>query len=363
MTAVAAPRKKRSYFDWKAVLGISLSIAALWYALRDANLHEVAREIGRADPLLYLLSVFLATAVFWIRAWRWGTLLSDAAPNTAFRSRVEATVIGFMGNNLLPARIGEFARAYAFSRMEKVTIVASFGSLVVERMFDAIGIIAILFIMMAMPDVPDITNLGGYNFSAVGRTLAVLVLFGLALGIALVLFPARTVAIVEKYFARFLPAAIRRPFVDALEAFLSGLTALRSPGIISLATAQTAVLWLFNGLSFWVAFKAFGIDLPFTAALLLQSVIALFVSVPSGPGFWGLYEAAARVVLVDAYAIPREKAMGFAIGFHIGGFIPVTLLGLYFAWRLGISLREVESSEEVVEEAVEATLPSDHMRQ
>lgn len=360
MTDGAAPRKRRALFNWKAIVGILLSVAGLWYALRDVDLHEVAREIGHADPLLYLLSVFLATAVFWIRGWRWGTLLSSIAPRTSYRSLVAATTIGFMGNNLMPARIGEFARAYAFSRMEKVTIVASFGSLVVERLFDAIGIIGLLFFTMTMPDVPDVTNLGGYNFSALGRTVGGLAVAGLILAIALVVFPARTVSFVETYFARFLPTAIRRPFVDALEAFLSGLTALRSPGILGIATLQTAVLWLFNALGFWIAFKAFGIDLPFTAALLLQSVIALFVSVPSGPGFWGLYELAARVVLVDAYGISREKAIGFAIGFHIGGFIPVTLIGLYYAWRLGISLREVEASEEVVEEAVEATLPLDH---
>ena len=123
---------------------------------------------------------------------------------------------------------------------------------------------------------------------------------------------------------------------------------------------QTLFLWLFNACGFWVAFKAFGIELPFTAALLLQSVIALFVSVPSGPGFWGLYEGAARIVVVSAYGIPLDKATGFAIGFHLGGFIPVTVIGLYYAWRLGISLREVEVSEEVVESAVEDALPPDH---
>lgn len=360
MTAGNAPAKRRSLLNWKAVVGILLSIAGLWYALRGVDLREVVREISHADPLLYLLSVIFATAVFWIRAWRWGTLLSGAAPRTSFRSRLAATTIGFMGNNLGPARVGEFARAYAFSKMEKVTIVASFGSLVVERLFDAIGVVGLLFITMAMPDVPDVTNLGGYDFSALGRTLGALVLVGLVLGIALVIFPARTVAFVEKYPARLLPHSIRRPFVDALEAFLSGLNALRSPGIIGVAMVQTAVLWIFNAAGFWIAFKAFGIDLPFTAALLIQSVIALFVSVPSGPGFWGLYELAARVVLYDAYAIPLEKTTGFAIGFHLGGFIPVTLIGLYFAWKLGISLREVEESEEVVEQAVEDQLPPGH---
>ncbi len=347
------PRRMRSFFDWKAVLGISISIVALWWALRGVDAREVWTEIRRADPLYFLLSVFFATAVFWVRAWRWRTLLATAAPDSSFRSRLAATTIGFMANNLLPARVGEFARAYAFSKMEKATLAGSFGSLVVERLFDALGIVALLLITLGMPDVPDATNLGGHDVSGVAHMLAILIGIALALGIALVFMPERTVRFVEKYPARVLPRSARRLFVDALEAFLSGLAVLRSPALLSAAIAQTAFLWLFNALGFWAGFKAFGIDLPFSAALLLQSVIALAVSVPAAPGFFGLFEGASRVVLVGGYGIALGKATSFAVAFHIGGFIPVTAIGLYYLWRLGISLREVELSEEVVEAGVE----------
>jgi len=341
------------------VIGILLSVALLWYALREVNAAEVIAELKRADPLLYLASVVVATIVFPIRAWRWRTLLIPIAPDTTFRSRFAATTIGFMGNNILPARVGEFARAYAFSKMEKVTVVGSFGSLVVERLFDAIGIIGFLFVAMALPDVPDISRLGRYDLTAVANTLGVLVIIGIILGVALVLFPDRTVLFVERYVARWLPRSFRRPFVDSLEAFLSGLNVLRSPALCSAAVAQTIVLWLVNAAGFWLAFKTFGIDVPFSGAILLQSIIALAVSIPSGPGFFGPFEAAAKLVLVHAYAIGNDKAVSFAIGFHIGGFIPVTAIGLYYAWRLGISLRDVEHSEEAVEEAVERTFVDD----
>lgn len=206
---------------------------------------------------------------------------------------------------------------------------------------------------------PDITNIGGRDLTTLVNTLGVLVVIGMLLGISLVLVPTATVRFVEKYIARFLPRSFRRPFVDALEAFLSGLSVLRSPIMLSTATVQTIALWLFNAVGFWLAFKTFGIDVGFGGALLLQSIIALAVSVPSGPGFFGPFEAAAVAVLQHAYGIPHEKAISFAIAFHIGGFIPVTVVGLYYAWRLGISLREVEESEEIVEEEVEKTIPND----
>jgi glycosyltransferase 2 family protein len=354
-----ATRKKKPLINWKAIVGVALSVLLLWFALRHVDPQKVLAELKLADPFYYILAVAAAYGVFPLRAWRWKTLLQATAPDTSFRSRYAATTIGFMGNNVLPARIGEFARAYAFSKMERITVVGSFGSLVVERLFDAIGVVGLLFVAMSLPGVPDVTNIGGRDLTTLVNTLGVLVVLGIILGVSLVIVPTATVRFVEKYIARFLPESFRRPFVDSLEAFLAGLSVLRSPILLTTATVQTIVLWLFNAVGFWLAFKTFGIDVGFAGALLLQSMIALFVSVPSGPGFFGPFEFAAVAVLQHAYGVPNEKAISFAIGFHIGGFIPVTVVGLYYAWRLGISLREVEESEEIVEEAVEKTIPND----
>lgn len=347
-----APKSKRSYFDWKAVVGIVLSVALLWYALRKVDPDKVLIEIRQANLAYFTLAVFCATFVFWIRAWRWKTLLSVAAPNSSFRNRLAATTIGFMTNNILPARVGEFTRVYAFSKMEKVAIVGSLGSLVVERLFDAIGLVALLFITLSLPDVPSI----GSTWTGIARTLAILIVIGLIIGVSLVLFPKRTVALVENYIARFLPTSFRRPIVDSLEAFLTGLTVLRSPWLLTTATVQTMVLWVFNAVGFWLGFKTFGIDVPFSAALLLQSITAFAVSVPSTPGFFGPFEAASVFILTELYGYTQDKAASFALAFHAGGFVPVTLIGFYYAWRFGISLKEVAHSEETVEDEVEKTL-------
>lgn len=354
--------KRRSLFDWKAILGIAISIALLWWAFKDEDFSLIIAEIKLADPYWFILAVMAATGVFWPRAWRWKTLLEPVCPGTTFRSRFRATTIGFMGNNLLPARIGEFARVFALSRMEKVPIVSGLGSLVVERLFDAVFVIALLFVALALPDVPDIGAVRGANLTAIANTLAVLIVIAFIIGTLLVFYPKQSVGFFERNIARFLPKGIRRPLVDALEAFLSGLGILRSPKLLVSATLQSAGLWLFNAVGFYIGFKAFGIDVPFSGALLLQSVIALAVSVPSGPGFFGLFEAGAVLVLGQLYHIPNELVLAFALGFHLGGFVPVTLIGLFYAWRLGLSLRDVGQSEQVVEQAVEATLPTEAKR-
>jgi hypothetical protein len=96
-------------------------------------------------------------------------------------------------------------------------------------------------------------------------------------------------------------------------------------------------------------------QLSYTAALFFQSVIALAVSVPSAPGFFGPFELAAKLVLADMWGMDASHAIAMAGGFHIAGFIPVTLIGIYYARHIHLSLSEVKESEETVEAAVERT--------
>jgi hypothetical protein len=343
--------RRSAWLDWRAILGIVISLVLLWWTFRNEDLGEVFHEIATADPLFFILATALATFVFWIRAWRWKALVDPVHWDTAFHSRFASVSIGFMGNNLLPMRIGEFARVYAFSRLEPVSLVASFSTLVIERLLDAVFIVVSLFLAMAMPDFPAPVAARGFLTGA--RTLGVLVLIAFAILSMLVFFPQRTVAMMESVANRILPRRFRRPVVDALEAFLKGVGVLRDPVLLIRAGWWTAVLWLTNALGFWLAFMAFGLELPFTAAVFLQAAIALFVSVPSGPGFFGLYEAAAKLVLIDFWGQAEAPALGFAAGFHLAGFIPITLIGLYYARKVGMSLRAVAHTEEAVEEAVE----------
>lgn len=351
--------------DWKALLGIALSAAFLYFALRDVNLGAVLREISRANPFLFLLSVAGATGVFVVRAWRWRLLLEPVRSGTTFRSRFAATTIGFMVNNVLPARIGEFVRAYALSRVEPVPVVASFASLVVERLFDGLTIVAFLFLTMALPGFPAGRGAGGAVGAAAAALLALVAVLIVTL-VAMVVWPRQAVALFESA-ARILPQSFRRPIIDGLEAFLTGVGVLRRPSLLAGTFLWSAGLWLLNAFAFWLGFRAFDIAVPFSGALFLNSVVALAAALPSAPGFFGPYEAAVRVGLVDIWGVELNKALGFAIGFHMGGFVPVTLIGFYYTWRIGLSWRDVEASEEFVEEAVErrtppAEEPRDEMR-
>ena len=342
---------RRGFLDWKALLGIAISGVLLWFAFRGVDLAEVWHQVRRADFGLLALAGLVAFLPLPLRAFRWKPLLAPAHPRSRYRPRLAATCIGFMANNLLPARVGEFARAYALSRLEPVRVSASFGSLVVERIFDGITVVLLLVVAMAWPGFPSVA---GRDFSGLALWAGGVFLLGFAVLLALVFRPHLSVRLFERTVARLLPRSLRRPVVDALDAFLEGLGAIRDWRLVARIAAWSLVIWLTAGAAIWLGFFAFGIQLPFIAAVFVQSLIALAVAIPSAPGFFGVFQAAARIGLVDIWGVASGPALAFAIGFHLAGFIPVTVVGLYYLWRLGLSWGEVGRSEEVVETAVES---------
>jgi len=262
-------------------------------------------------------------------------------------SSFAATSIGFMANNLLPARAGEFVRPVALSRMEPIPVTGAFGSLVVARTLDSIALLVFLLLAMASSRFPGADELGDVATVVGLATKAVgVLLFSIVM---LVAFPRPIVRIAETMASR-LPDRIGGWVVGGLEAFLAGFAALRDPVLLVKSVLWTIFFWCFHSLSFWVGFRAFGIDLDYVAAIFLNSIIGFAVAIPAGPGFFGTFELGVNIGLTGVYGIDPSTAAAFAVGYHLGSFIPITLIGLWFAWRLGISFSEVGSSEEVVED-------------
>ncbi len=342
--------------DWRAVTGVAISALLLWWVFRGEDPGTVLQEFAKADPWLLLAAVVVTTLGFLVRAFRWKVLLYPVKPDTTLHSRFAAVNIGFMANNLLPARVGEFARVYALGRLERVSMSGTFGSLVVERFLDAVALLLLMFVALASPSFPADATVAGEPIALAVQGVMLMVGLVLAAIVVFLVWPRRVVQFGER-LARALPEKGQRLAVDTLEAFLDGLTMLRNPRLLLIAMAWSVGFWAWNAFSFWLGFLAFGIHVDFAAALLVQGVVALAVAIPSSPGFFGVFEAGSVVGLTEVYGVARSSAVSFAIGYHLASFIPVTAMGLYYAWRLGMSVSEMKLTEEVVEEAVEMAHP------
>lgn len=336
--------------DWRVFLGFGITIGLLWLVLRDVSFQEVWAEVEGANFLLLGLAVLVGYVNYVFRSMRWGILLRPIYAGSSLRSRFAAMNIGFMATNLIPLRVGEFVRPYALSRMEPVSVSGAFASLVVERFLDSFTIASLLFLAIAAPGFPENPVVWGASLAVLMRGFLVVLGGLLVFMVLLLVFPGPVVQVAER-FARFLPGRLSRLFVDVLEAFLEGLKVLQSPILLVQAVLWSFWIWLFQSLSFWLAFSAFGIHVSFDVALFVNGMVALAVAAPAAPGFLGTFQAGVTGGL-GVYKVSHPAAVAVSIGFHLGGFIPVTLMGLYYAWKLGFSIREVGVTEDRVETEV-----------
>jgi uncharacterized protein (TIRG00374 family) len=317
-----------------------LSAALIYWTLHGISPTEVAHRLSQADPLLFAAAIFCATVIFALRAWRWQTILEPVAGKLPFGPLWRATTIGMMVNNVVPARAGEIARAYALTKEVPVPFATALASLAVDRLFDAIVLLVLAAVALLDPALSGVETLAGRPLTSfatgAGAVVAVLLL-GLY---ALVFFPKQLLRLFE-LFARRVSPTIEERGRRVLETFFLGLSVLRSPGRFAAVFAWTLAHWLINALGFWLAFKAVGITAPFSAALFLQAFIAMGTAVPALPGFFGVFEYMS-VQGLAVYGVGQEQAATWAIGYHLLSFIPITVIGAWYFARLGVKLRDLQ---------------------
>jgi len=323
------------------------------WALHGIAFDEVWLHIRQANPWYLLGASVAGTLTFPLRAPRWRTILSPVAEGLPFGILWRAIAIGMMGNNVLPARAGELARAFALSRETKrVPFSAAFASLAVDRIFDATCVLLLMAVATLDPSLPHGQTFAGYSIAKVigsGATLALIAISGLYL---IVFFTEHAIAVWE-WIARSIAPRFEERGRRTLIAFASGLAVLREP-VKFLSTMGWAIaMWLMNALAFWLGFKAVGIEVSYSAALMLQGLIAIGVAVPALPGFFGVFEKFAQLGL-GIYGIDRTLATSWAISYHILTFLPITIIGIYYFVTLGLKLSDMNASSEQAAEATAA---------
>jgi glycosyltransferase 2 family protein len=331
-------------FSWKGALGIVLSVVLLVWTLRGVSLAAVWTELERSNLLLFLASAVAATLIFPLRAFRWRIILEPVAPGLPIGPLWRSIAIGAMANNLIPARAGEIARAYAVTRETPVSFASALASLAVDRLFDMVVLLGLGLAAVLDPTFPRGARVAGQTLGHLAQGSIVLVILLVGGLYLLAIFPSQLVRAFE-IFARRVSPTVEERGKSALLRFSAGLSVLKSPGRFLAVLAWTTAHWLMNALAFWLGFLAVGIHLGFSGALFIQLLIAMGVALPSAPGFFGVFEKLATVGLA-IYGVSATAATSWAIGFHILSFIPITVIGIYYVSRLGLTFRELSAQPE-----------------
>ncbi len=319
---------------WQFWVGVLISVFFIWISLRGLRLGEFWEVVRSANYWWILPGIAVYFVGVWVRAWRWHYLLKPIK-EIPTRTMFPITTIGYMGNNIYPARAGEVLRAVILKRREGVSVSASLATIIVERIFD--GVVMLAFVFINLPELAKLTSASGFvgNIQQVAlygtaAFVAALVIFLLA-----AMFPLVTAKIGQWFIDRVLPERLREKVSGMLHKFLDGLASLRSPLNILMVFVTSVIIWLFETLKYWFVMHAFNFSVSFFALMLMNGIVNLATTIPSAPGYIGTFDAPGIAVLT-AYGVDQATAAGYTLTLHAALWIPITLLGAYYLAKEGI---------------------------
>lgn len=320
---------------WQFWVGVIISVAFLAWALSKLHLGEVWQDIKTAKFIWLLPGVAAYFLGVIVRSWRWHYMLRPLKKISTWKM-FPVVAIGYFGNNVYPARAGEVLRAYVLRKREGVPISASLATVIVERIFD--GVVMLAFVFLNLGQLTGLTQQSGFLGDI--RTLAIVggaVFLGALLVFLLAaMFPQVAERILRGVIQRLLPARIREKTLAIGLKFLTGLESLRTPQTALMIFLTSVVIWLFETLKYWFVMHAFpGLAVSFFALMLMNGIVNLATTLPSAPGYIGTFDAPGIAVLT-AYGVGVELATAYTLVLHAALWLPITLLGAYYFSREGL---------------------------
>ncbi len=293
--------------DRKAWLTFAIAVVLagvlLYFSLRGLDWEELATRLRGAKLDLVALALLLQTFNLWLRSFRWRVLL-NTSHNLPVGSVFWASSLGYLGNNILPARMGELLRVEAIKRKHATSRSYVMATALIERVMDA-GVL-VLFTSSALltfKDLPETLHRACQTFSVLSA-IGILTLF---------LLPHAEVH-VQRMLENF-PA-----LKGMAERFLEGLRSLHSWGRSFQFLALTMIIWPIDSYTGVKIAEALGITMSFPTAMVVLAALGLSSAMPSTPGYVGVFQFVAVTVL-KPFGIDREAAIAWVLLYQAVGYV------------------------------------------
>jgi glycosyltransferase 2 family protein len=305
----------------RALVGVAISIAALAFVLGGTDLVETGNVLSRADVRWVALALVLYSFDLAFRALRWQRLLRPIA-RVRYLPMYAYLLVGYLANNILPARLGELVRSHYLGDREGISRAAALGTVVVERIVDLVAVVAIASVALLVLSVRGMVG----NVVLVGAAVTGLFLIVLAIGIVAHRIPGldRIRGVVERY------PRVR----DLARSLQDGLAVAARPRTVGEAIAVSGLSWTMAILAYAAVGQAIGIQLSMGQAALIASGVALASAVPAGPSNLGTFEFAAKE-LGKAVGIEEASALALGVLSHVAILVVTSIGGAIAFARLG----------------------------
>ncbi len=314
-------------------IGLATGVLLLVLALRIVDPSPVVAALAKTDPYLVALGLLTVAATTGAKARRWALLFYPSQRSPSFRGLLSALVIGQMINGLLPARLGELARAYLIGETDGQDKLFALGTIVVEKLLDGLMLLVVLASLFVVMPLPDWLRISG--------SVSAFLLAGLLVAILFVTRQRQRILRVADSLSELLPVLDRFHPRQRLGVLVDGLDSLRSGGASARLLAWSVAIWFLAALTNCTALLALGIDAPLVvSSLLVLVVLHLGLAVPTSPARIGVFH---YLCILSLSLVGVEGSLALAYGFVLHSIVvlPIIFAGLLCLWKENVDLYQL----------------------
>jgi len=346
------------------IIGSLISIIALYYSFQNVPYNEFVDYLITINYFWIIPTLIISIINVIIRVIRWQVILKSVE-TVPFKTAYHLTMIGFMMNFVLPGRVGEVAKPYLLKKQQNITFMSGLASVAAERIFDMLTLIFLLIYALNNLTIPSDISISFGDIILSKATLDNIVektiifsLIIIILVIVLLLKKTRIIIIniinkipyliffAQKKTQNQISLKICKPLTEMIENTASVFSIIKSPYKIFQCVAYSILLWLTSVLTYYVmSFGCPGIELSFFETIAFLVIICIFISLPSVPGFWGLWEAGG-VFALAIFGIIQKQALGFVLLTHVLIIVPMIILGYISAIMTGTEIMKYASFQQ-----------------
>jgi len=320
---------------WIFWVGLLISAFFLFIALRGLQPGNILEVIRNARIIWLIPGIGVYFLALWFRTWRWCFLLKPFG-HISLSTLFSTMSIGYMGNNIYPARAGEVLRSILVKRKYQIPISSSLATIMIERVFDAVVIVGFVSINLSKLGgiFPADEKNGGLHSWALWGTILFLLAFFILLTIAR--FPSQTEILLLRIINFITPLRWRQKISGIINRFIQGLSSLHSLQDLLLILILSVLIWLVETGVYWFIMQAFPFEISFIHLIFLNGIVNLATTLPSAPGYLGTFDASG-IALLSFFNVNQSVAVGYILLLHVALWLPVTLLGGFYFMREGLN--------------------------
>ncbi len=304
----------------KLFLGIVIGAFFVYLSFRGIDLNGITAGLKNVNLSFIIPFLCLMALIQILRSYRWGIIMKPIMKIDQF-SLFSVTSVGFLAVIAIPARIGELARPYLISTKTGISMSSAVGTIMVERVFDALTVLTVFFIVVLFTPLPPWLIRGSLFF-------LFLVLAFLGLMVFLVLRKEAFLKVLAPIVKLF-PVKWHPKLMGLVDRLVDGFKIIPHRRYICYLAFLSILIWVIDAVAMYVLFFAFDLDLPLSAAFVLMVIIILGIAIPTAPGFVGNWHFFC-VLGLGLFGVHKTDALVYAIVLHFLSIGVIDILGLAF---------------------------------